>query len=386
MSPFRLALANTGHERARTAISVVGAAFAVLLIFMQLGFLGATGATATVFYGKLKFDLILVSNEYLDFSRPGEIERNRLAGARGVAGVEAVLPLSAGQALWKTPGGEFAGRRLAITAVGVAPGQLDAVFIPGTFPHGGPEVAGTLLARTGSLMLDRKSREDFGNPEPGAAVEFNNRHSTFAGYFEVGTGFSYTGLALLGEESYTRATGRPPDEVTFGLITLAPGTSPGEVRDRVQAAVGAGIKVMTRDELEGQERNYWINKTAIGQLFYAGVLLAFSVGAIFVYQMIAADIKKHLPEYATLKAVGYKSGFLFAVVVWQSVFLAIGGYALGLVGAALFYRVTTAASGLPMRLEPWILFTVIGFTLAMCVGSALIAVRKVGRADPADLF
>ena len=368
MSPVRLALANTAHERARTLISIVGAAFAVLLIFMQLGFLGATGATATVFYGQLKYDLVVVSAEYLDFSRPGSIERNRVAAARGVTGVASALPLSTGQGLWRTPGGEFAGRKLAVTAVGVPPGALGDIFHADAFPDGGPGAAGALIARTGALLLDRKSRRDFGRPPPGSAVEFNGRRHAVAGYFKIGTGFSYTGLVLLGEETYARSTGRPPDEVNFALVTIDAGESPETVRERARAALGPGVLVMTRAELEAQERNYWVNKTAIGQLFYAGVLLAFSVGAIFVYQMIAADIKKHLPEYATLKAVGYKYNFLFGVVVWQSVFLALGGYAVGLVGAVGFYRVTTAASGLPMRLEPWILMTVMGFTLLMVRG------------------
>ena len=386
MSPIRLAIANTSHERTRTAISIVGAAFAVLLIFMQLGFLGATSATATVFYGKLKFDLILTSNEYLDFSRPGSIERGRVASASGVPGIEIARPLTTGQGLWRTPSGEFVGRKLAITTVAAPPGGLRDIFAADIFPEGGPEVAASRIARTGALLLDRKSRKDFGRPEPGDAVEFNGRRAEFAGYFQVGTGFSYTGLALMSEETAARRTGHPADEITFGLLTLAAGASAEEVRERVRAAVGPGVQVLTRDELESRERNYWVNKTAIGQLFYSGVLLAFSVGAIFVYQMIAADIKKHLPEYATLKAVGYKFPFLFGVVVWQSIFLALGGYLVGLLGAMVFYRITTAASGLPMRLEPWILVTVMGFTLLMCVGSALVAVRKVRRADPADLF
>jgi putative ABC transport system permease protein len=129
-----------------------------------------------------------------------------------------------------------------------------------------------------------------------------------------------------------------------------------------------------------------LNTPAVGKLFTFGVILALMVGAIFVYQMMAADIKKRLPEYATLKAVGYRFGFLFRVVVWQSLFLAAGGFAGGLVASLVLYRVTAAVAQLPVGMTAERLVVVAALTTAMCVGSGLVAVRKVQTADPADLF
>ena len=143
---------------------------------------------------------------------------------------------------------------------------------------------------------------------------------------------------------------------------------------------------MTRAELGDRERRYWIDKTAVGQFFTFGVVLALLVGAIFVYQMMVADIKKRLPEYATLKAVGYRSGYLFRVVVWQAMFLAVGGFAGGFVTSLVLYSLTRAAAQLPVAMTAERMATVFALTTAMCVGSGLIAVRKVQTADPADLF
>ena len=42
--------------------------------------------------------------------------------------------------------------------------------------------------------------------------------------------------------------------------------------------------------------------TSVGQFLGVAVALAIVVGAIFVYQMMAADIRGMLPEYATVKA------------------------------------------------------------------------------------
>ncbi len=398
MTAFGLALANLRHDRGRAAVSVIGAGFAVVLIFMQLGFLGATERTATLLYDRLNFDILITSSEYLDFSRPGHVDRARLAQATAVPGVERVLPFSVAQGLWRNPTDpeddpKRGGRRWAIVMMGVAPGDLDRVYLPadrGLFADGaGRQRAAAALARLSVVFLDRRARPDFGDPAtmpPGTRTEFNGQVVELGGYFSLGTGFSFTGLLLTNEETYSRLTQRPAGTATFGLVQLAPGTDPATAAAGLRRLLPPDTLVMTRAELGALERDYWVNKTAVGKLFTFGVILALMVGAIFVYQMMAADIKKRLPEYATLKAVGYRFGFLFRVVVWQSLFLAAGGFAGGLVASLLLYRVTAVVAQLPVGMTAERLVVVAALTTAMCVGSGLVAVRKVQTADPADLF
>ena len=238
-------------------------------------------------------------------------------------------------------------------------------------------------------MLDRRSRPDFGREEampPGTTTEFNGAGVELAGYFTLGTGFSYTGLLLANEETYSTLNRRPTGTVTFGLVRLAAGTDAAAAASDLRRLLPPDVLVMTRAELGDRERNFWINKTAVGQFFTFGVVLALLVGAIFVYQMMVADIKKRLPEYATLKAVGYRFGYLFRVVVWQAMFLAVGGFLGGFLTSMGLYRVTAAAAQLPVAMTAERMATVFALTTAMCVGSGLIAVRKVQTADPADLF
>ena len=51
-----LAWKNLTHNKVRTAIGVAGVGFAVILIFMQMGFKGAIKKTATQIYDALDFD------------------------------------------------------------------------------------------------------------------------------------------------------------------------------------------------------------------------------------------------------------------------------------------------------------------------------------------
>lgn len=394
MTPSRLALASLLHQPGRTAVSVVGTAFAVVLMFMQLGFLGSVENTATLLYGKMRFDVLVTSGEYIDLSRPGRVSRYTLERAQGVGDVR---PVSIGTAYWKNPTDDPAKgkRRWAITVVGVAPGDLDEVFLPpgqgGIFAtpdeQAGKQAA---LGRLDEVLFDERSRPDFGTKAtmpPGTRAELNGTNVTLAGYFRAGTGFSYTGLLLTNEQTFIDRMHTDPNDASFGLVTATDGKSQDELKRAISERLkNDRVKVFTRAEIERYERDYWVNRTALGQFFYFGVLLAVTVGGIFIYQMMVADIKKHLPEYATLKAMGYQFGYLFRVVVWQAVYLSLAGYAIGLVGSLGLYEVAKSAASLPIGMTWQRAGTVLGLAVGMCVVSGLLAVRKVKTADPADLF
>jgi len=396
MTPIRLALINLLHDSKRTAISVIGAAFAVVLVFMQLGFLGSVENTATLFYDKLQFDAIVISSEYIDMSRPGKLDRNRLAQARSAAGVKDIQAVSLGGGLWRNPTNdpEKGQRKWQITVVGVDPAAIPKIFLPpgegGIFANAEDEGRKrAALSRYGTVLLDEMSRPDFGDPElmpPGTLAELNGQDVELAGYFRAGTGFSYTGLLITNDETFSKILGTPGEKVSLGLISVEPGQDPDAVAERLRKVLPADCRVYTREQMAAYERDYWVTRTAVGQFFYFGVLLALMVGSIFIYQMMVADIKKHLPEYATLKAMGYRFGYLFLLVASQAVVLAILGYAIGLIGALGLYEVTKAAARLPIWMTLDRMVIVLILTVAMCVGSGLVAVRKVRNADPASLF
>jgi putative ABC transport system permease protein len=395
MTSFRLALANLNHARGRAAVSIIGTAFAVVLIFMQLGFLGATSNTATLLYERLNFDVILISSEYLDLSRPANFDRSRLAQARSAAGVDHVMPFSTAQGLWRNPtqGTPQSGQRWAIVMLGVNPADIENVFLPadrGVFENTlDRQQAAKRLMQTNAVLMDSKSSEDFGDIDElrkSPSPAYNGQIVEFVGSFELGSGFSYKGLLMASEETFASLNMRSANTVTFGLITLKPGTNADETVRQLNSTLPRDVRALTRKELADQERNYWMEKTAVGKLFYFGVMLSLLVGAIFVYQMMVADIKKRLPEYATLKAMGYSFRYLFFVVVWQALFLAIGGYIGAFLASCALYEITVILKPLPMWMTLERAVSVFALTTSMCVGSGLIAVRKVQTADPADLF
>src|SRR4051812_7267861 len=85
-------------------------------MFMQLGFLEAVKASATVIYDVLDFDICLRSRDYDRFSDARSFNRSRLSEAQAVRGVESSTPFWVGVLSWRNP---QTGEPRAILTLGV---------------------------------------------------------------------------------------------------------------------------------------------------------------------------------------------------------------------------------------------------------------------------
>ena len=98
-----LAWHNLWHQPVRSGVAIVGVTFATVLMFMQLGFLEAVKASATVIYDVLDFDICLRSRDYDRFSDARSFDRGRLSEAQEVHGVETSVPFWVGVLSWRNP-------------------------------------------------------------------------------------------------------------------------------------------------------------------------------------------------------------------------------------------------------------------------------------------
>jgi len=169
-------------------------------------------------------------------------------------------------------------------------------------------------------------------------------------------------------------------------VKLQPGAHPNDVANALRDRLPGDVEVLTRADVLGGEIRHWVWETSIGLIFQLGVVVAMVVGTAIVYQVLSSDVTNHLPEYATLKAIGYSSGYLASVVLQQALVLAVLGFVPGLAISAALYALTRTAARIPMDLTLTRVFFVLGLSVLMCTISGLGALRKVRSADPADLF
>jgi len=381
MKRVPLAWYNLLHDRTRLGVAIAGVTFAVLLMFMNLGFLGALVSTTTNFYEQFNGDLFLVSPQSLEISTTKAFPQERLYQAAGIEGVQRVMPLYAEYALWKNPETRIS---RAMFVYGFNPN--DPVFL---MPELRDPAGLQALQQPNTTFIDQRSRPEFGPQTVGLETEADRRQITIVGQYSLGGGFAADGTLIMSDQNFRRYFDpRPLDQVNLGLLLLAPEAHPQRVKAALRQRLPADVNIYTRAEIILQESRYWIQATSIGFIFTLGVIVSFVVGTVIVYQILYTDIHDHLREYATLKAIGYNSQFLFKVVLQEAVMLSLMGYVPGLILALGIYdlALNATAGTLPMQMTGFRVLFVLTLTVLMCSLSGLISVRKAMTADPAEVF
>lgn len=374
-----LAWMNLVNEKTRLLVAVAGVAFAVLLIFMNLGFLGSLTKTASIMYERMNADLFLVSPLTIEMSSAKTFPRKRLYQVAGIDGVERVMPLYAGYQQWRNPETRIS---RAIYLFGFNPN--DPVF---DFPELDTLAERQALDRPNVAFIDRLSRPEFGSQATGTTTEVNRRTISIAGQFTMGGGFAADAVAVISDRQFRRLFPRQPlDFINLGLVQLAPGVEPEPMVAELEALLPADVRVLTKEQIIERDRAYWIGATSTGFIFSLGVTVAFTVGTVIVYQILYSDISDHLSEYATLKAMGYRNNYLFGVVLQEAVILAVMGYVPGFALSMGLYELTLRATNLPISMNLGRALFVLCLAVVMCSLSGLISVRKAMTADPAEVF
>jgi putative ABC transport system permease protein len=381
MKRIPLAWYNLLYDRTRLSIAISGVAFAVLLMFMNLGFFGALVRTSSNFYDNFNGDLFLISPKSLDISSAKTFPRERLYQAAGLEGVERTMPLYTEYALWKNP---LTNDRRAMFVYGF--NLNDSAFL---LPELQDPAQLRALQQPNTTFIDRRSRPEFGPTSVGLETEAARRNITIVGQYSLGGGFAADGTLIMSDQNFQRYFApRSLNQINLGLVLLKSGANPQQVKAALQKRLPADVNIYTKAEIVRRESRYWVKTTSLGFIFSLGVMISFIVGTVIVYQVLYTDIREHLREYATLKAIGYSNHYLFNVVLQEAVILSFMGFIPGFIVALGLYEFASNATAgtLPMEMPPFRIAFVFILTVLMCSLSGLISVRKAVTADPAEVF
>jgi putative ABC transport system permease protein len=379
--PVPLAWRSLTANKRRLFRSSAGIGFAVLLMLMQLGFEKAFFDASLQVLRGIDGDIVLQSTHKYQFATQDPFPAAVLATAKSVPGVATARPLYAAwyDLFWKSP---FDGKRYLVRAFAFDP---DApVFL---FPEINAERA--RLKKEGAVLVDRRGRRFLGMDRPAAQSELNGTKVEIAGSFALGPDFSSDGTVVMSDRTFASLLRRPgagPPGVEAGVIKVNAGTDPASVQAALRKALPADIAVMTKAQLIAFERNFQADVSSAGPIFAIGTIVGFVVGMLISYQVTYTEVADKLPQYATLKAIGYPTVYLLRVVLEQAAMNAIAGWAPAWLLSLGLYRLISEIALLPLRMDLEITLLSLGLTLGMCLVSAAIAVRRVVRADPAAVF
>ncbi|MBD2137138.1 FtsX-like permease family protein [Anabaena sp. FACHB-1237] len=375
-------------ETTRLAVAVAGISFADLLIFIQMGFQNALFDAAVKPHRNLQADLVLTNPQFQTLFSVKSFSRKRLYQTLSYPGVKSVSSVYISTGLWRNP--ETREDR-AILVWGIDPGLPGLKF---------PEVQKNqdVLKPMYQAMFDIAGRPEYGDVKKVFAetgefkTEVSGKAIAVKGIFTNGASFAADGNVVTSDSTFLQIfPNRKPDQIEVGLINVEPGTNVQKLKLQLQKGLNPDpknpfVEVGTTEDFAQKERNYWANSTGIGFIFGLGVVVGFIVGIVIVYQILYSDVSDHLPEYATLKAMGYTDNYLLGVLLQEALFLAVLGYLPSFFLAFGLYRLTFAATLLPIAMDVNKAVNVFILTIIMCTTSGAIAMRKLRSADPADIF
>jgi putative ABC transport system permease protein len=163
------------------------------------------------------------------------------------------------------------------------------------------------------------------------------RRYTIVGILRFGGGQSFggAGAAILIPAEAQRVTGERGryDGIS---VAAAPGVTPGELRDRIRAALPRTVTVRTGTEQADKETaDLEDNLSFLRTFLLVFAYVALVVGAFIIFNTFSITIAQRTRELALLRTLGASRGQVLRSVVYEGLMLGVVGAVLGLLGGVV---------------------------------------------------
>jgi putative ABC transport system permease protein len=370
-----LATKSLLHDKLRFLITVSGVAFAVTLVFVQVGLFLGLMSNASLTIDQIDADLWVTSHNTpnVDFAHTfPDTYIKRVRSTPGVAAADNLI-------VW------FMNVNLPTGAVEGTEVYALENFERWNFPQNVVDGNVADLRRGPYMVLDDSAKKRWGNFEVGEYREVLGRRLKIIGRTVDAKSFTTTPLTFMDyrlAQSLNENTMR--GNTTYILVKLAPNADREAVRKELQSRLPYN-DVFTKDEWARRSRTYWIDSTGLGLNMYITVFLGCLVGIVVVAQTLYTSTMEHIREFGTVKAIGGGNGDIYLILGKQATIAAIAGFALGAL-QAFALKPVMAKIDLKLIIPTQLYVFVLIGAIALCLGSALVSFRKVASIDPALVF
>src|SRR5215831_20817725 len=371
---FTLASRNLIHDRLRFVATVVGIVFSIVLVTVQMGLYLGFGQMVTKMIDHASADLWIMAVDTKSFEDPALIDEQKRFQALAVNGVARAVPVVIGFADWRAPSGGsnpvfVVGsdmRTGALPPWNLVQGSLDGLSVPG------------------AVAIDQAYFDRLSVKGIGGSAEIRGQKVQVGAVSKGIRSFTTTPYVFAPLERARAYTGIAPNKASYFLVRVAPGADVESVRDRMRASL-TDVEVLTKAEFRERSRLFWLFGTGAGFALFAGALLGAIVGTVIVAQTLYSSTKDHLNEFATLRAIGSSSAYIYKIIGTQAAISAVIGYILGM-GITLLIVASSENTALTIVMTPGLAALLLMLTVGMCSISAISAIAKVMKIDPAMVF
>lgn len=298
-----------------------------------------------------------------------------LDAVRSIAGVKYAVPLYSGVGLVKLRSGTYQ----SVTVLGLDDTSL----------FGRPELLQgrieDIYAENGFIAIKDEEFVKLENPKLGTDFEINDNRAVVIGIGRVASSGLF-GMPTL-YTTFNRASQYIPSmRYTISYILVEPKTA-AAIPFIKQEVARLGYDAVTKEEFMTRTSDFYKYQTGLGTNILLMTAISFLVGLSISGQTFYTFILENLDKFGALKAIGAKGRDLVVMILFQAGFTALIGYGLGIGLCALL--IALAKVRLP-DYASLITFPNLGLAFVMvlviAVISGYVAVRKVLKIDPFDIF
>ena len=362
-------------DKARFLTTISGVAFAVALVYVQVGLFVGLLAGASVTIDRMDADLWVAAHNTPNVDFANAFPETYVGRVRSIPGVARADNLIVWFTTVALPGGAKE------SVIFYALDDFRRWNLPWKVLEGDVDD----LRRGSYVFLDDSATRRFGPFAVGDHREFSGRRLKVIGRTEEARSFTTSPIAFL---DYRLAQSLAPDELsgrtTYVVVKLAPGADPEAVAAEIRRRLPYH-DVHTKAGWSSLSRAYWVESTGLGLTMFLTVSLGCLVGVIVVAQTLYTSTTEHLGEFATVKAIGGRDRTIYGVILEQASVAACLGYLVG-TGATLALVPVLARIDMPLVVRPDHAAMIFAGTLGLCLLASAWSFRRIAVIDPAIVF
>jgi putative ABC transport system permease protein len=368
-----LAWRNLRRSPRRFLATVIGLAFAVLLVVVQIGLLqGFIDASERV-VTRSGADLVVAPRGVRALEYPSALDVRLGDRLLAVPGVRDYIEVSTGFIEYHR-----GSVRTGVTLIGAS--KSTAFTIPS--PH---LTAASSRTWAEPFIVDLSSSSALGLEQPGEDAEIHGRRGVLSEWTDQYASYLGSPYLFVSIDFARSIMGIRPEQAHFLFLKLDPGVDVERVRETAQSRL-SGEAVMTAVEFASITSDFWLFRTGAGVALLVSACLGLIVGIVLVAQNLYAGTVERMREYATLRAIGLSRRDVSGVVLMEAVIC-------GLLGATSGAMMSIPAIGVLRHFQtPWIatplwavqMMAIVGVLTA--VGAGIVAVRRALTSDPLALL
>ncbi len=364
------------HHRFRSLLALTGFSLATILFLSQLGLLNAIRQVSVKLYQQFDFDLVILSKDYQFLYNAPPFDKIRLLQAMADKEVIAQAGVNIAIQRWTNPKTQ---KQSSLMLVGI---ERKADFIQSA------AIRHSLSALDNHhfVLLDRLSAADYGSKILGQQAQVGQNKVWVKGFFDLGMFFYAEGSAIVSNRGFYAITRQNARKVSIGLLKVAAGIEPLQVKKRLQTILPDDVQVLTKTQLLQQEQDYFIKIKPLGILLNIGMLTALSVALVILLKTVFSQLHNYRQQYALLKAMGFSHFFIYRLAFMQFAALAVGAWLLALFASQVLFSLINQKIPISLQIDSVMLLASLLIIIFLLLAMLFLLVYRIHYQDTVSLL